>query len=99
MIAYIDMYKHRFGVESICRVLSATEGGFITSLGYRAAKTRCLSDRAIRDRELISVIQRLHEENYSVYGVRKMWHAMKRAGWDIGRDQCARLCAWLVCGA
>src|SRR5699024_5940108 len=29
--------------------------------------------------------------NYGVYGVRKMWHAMRRAGWDVGRDQCARL--------
>jgi len=24
-------------------------------------------------------------------GVRKMWHAMTRAGWDVGRDQVARL--------
>ena len=29
--------------------------------------------------------------NYSVYGVRKMWHALKRMGEPIGRDQVARL--------
>ena len=29
--------------------------------------------------------------NYSVYGVRKMWHALKRLGEHIGRDQVARL--------
>ena len=40
---------------------------------------------------LIPEIQRIYAENYSVYGVRKMWHAMRRAGWDIGRDQTARL--------
>ena len=45
MIAYIDMYKDRFGVRPICRTLGATEGGFITSRGYRAAKTRPISDR------------------------------------------------------
>lgn len=36
-------------------------------------------------------VQRLHQANYSVYGVRKMWHAMRHAGWDVGRDQVARL--------
>ena len=40
---------------------------------------------------LIPVIRDLHQANYGVYGVRKMWHAMRRAGWDVGRDQCARL--------
>ena len=44
MIAYIDMYKDRFGAWPICRTLGATEGGFITSRGYRAAKTRPISD-------------------------------------------------------
>lgn len=41
MIAYIDEYRGRFGVEPICRVLGASlEGGFITSRGYLAAKSR-----------------------------------------------------------
>ncbi|MEJ6012723.1 IS3 family transposase, partial [Corynebacterium sp. H127] len=30
-------------------------------------------------------------ENYGVYGVRKMWHALRREGIDIGREQTARL--------
>ena len=34
---------------------------------------------------------RLHAQNYGVYGHRKMWHAMRREGWLIGRDQTARL--------
>jgi putative transposase len=29
--------------------------------------------------------------NYRVYGVRKMWKAMGRAGHDVGRDQVGRL--------
>lgn len=36
-------------------------------------------------------IRRVHVENYSVYGVRKMHQAMRRASWEIGRDQVARL--------
>lgn len=49
MIAYIDMYRDRFGVELICRTLAATAGGFITSRGNRAAKTRRVSARAVSD--------------------------------------------------
>lgn len=91
MIRFIDEYRDRFGVELICRVLSEAEGGFITSRGYRAAKARQPSARALCDRLLIGEITRLHAENFSVYGVRKMWHVMHRAGWQIGRDQIARL--------
>ncbi|MCB1257630.1 MAG: IS3 family transposase [Microthrixaceae bacterium] len=40
---------------------------------------------------LIAEIQRLHAENYGVYGIQKMWALMKRHGWMIGRDQTARL--------
>ena len=40
---------------------------------------------------LIVEIRAIHAANYGIYGVRKMWHAMRRAGWDIGRDQTARL--------
>lgn len=91
MIRYIDLYRDQFGVEAICRVLSASERGFITSRGYRAAKTRPASNRQVRDAALIPVLKDIHKANYGVYGVRKMWHAMSRAGWMIGRDQCARL--------
>ena len=48
MIAYIDMYRDQFGVELICRTLAAREGGFMTSRGYRAAKTRPACERQIR---------------------------------------------------
>jgi putative transposase len=34
---------------------------------------------------------RLWEDNYRVYGARKLWKAARRAGHDIGRDQVARL--------
>ena len=91
MISFIDVFKDRFGVERICVTLGATEGGFITSRGYRAAKKRPASARSVRDELLIGEVGRLHEVNYSVYGVRKMHAAMRRAGWEIGRDQVGRL--------
>ena len=91
MIRFIDEHRDRFGVEPICRVLDEAEGGFITSRGYRAAKTRVRSARALKDDLLIPEVQRIHAANYGVYGVRKTWHALRREGWDIGRDQTARL--------
>ncbi|MFS0388561.1 hypothetical protein ACL1BY_13785, partial [Corynebacterium striatum] len=44
--------------------------GFITSRGYRKATTRVPSARALSDSLLIPEIQRVHEQNFSVYGVR-----------------------------
>jgi putative transposase len=91
MIAFIDTYRDQFGVELICRVLRAAITGFLTSRGYRAAKTRPPSDREIRDEQLIADLCTIHERNYSVYGVKKMHRAMKRRGYHLGREQTRRL--------
>jgi putative transposase len=91
MIRYVDTFKDRFGVEAICRILGATECGFLTARGYRAAKTRPASARALSDRLLGAEMVRLHAENYGVYGVRKMHALMRRQGWVIGRDQTGRI--------
>jgi putative transposase len=91
MIRYIDLYRDSFGIEPICRTLCATEGGFITSRGYRAAKTRPQSTRALRDNLVGPEMVRLLQENYGVYGARKMHALIKREGWEIGRDQTARI--------
>jgi putative transposase len=80
----------RWGVEPICEVL--TEHGLaIAPATYYAAKTRPPSARARRDAELTPVIERVHRDNYGVYGARKMQAALRRGGVDIGRDQTARL--------
>ncbi|MFW7414261.1 IS3 family transposase [Demequina sp. SO4-18] len=91
MIRFIDEHKDRFGVEPICRVLRPAVQGFLTSRGYRGAKTKTPSARALRDDLLVPEIARLHAENYGVYGRRKMHALMRRQGWDIGRDQTERL--------
>src|SRR5690606_39534092 len=77
MIAFIDAHRDQFGVELICRVLRAAIAGFLTSRGYRAAKARPPSERAMRDELLIAELRTVHEQNFSVYGVKKMYHAMK----------------------
>jgi putative transposase len=36
-------------------------------------------------------LRELWSDNYRVYGARKLWKTARRAGWDVGRDQVARL--------
>ncbi len=49
MTRSVNAYRDRFGVELICRVLGKTEDRFITNRGNRAAKSRLMSDRAVRE--------------------------------------------------
>ncbi|WP_290221175.1 IS3 family transposase [Corynebacterium atrinae] len=61
------------------RVLASTPARIATS-SYYAFKSRPTSARAIRDVKIVAALRRIHAENYSCYGVRKMWHAINRDG-------------------
>ena len=54
-------------------------------------KPRGLSAHRLRDGVLIERISAVHQANYGVYGVRKMWHALRREGINIDREHTARL--------
>jgi len=58
---------------------------------YYAALTRPVSRRAVRDEELMELIDRIYRENYSVYGARKVWWQLGRDGVDVGRCRVERL--------
>ena len=58
---------------------------------YYDTKTRPPSQRACRDGVLGPALVKLWEDNYRVYGARKLWKAARRAGHGVGRDQVARL--------
>ncbi len=45
----------------------------------------------MRDRELKPEIERVHRENFDVYGVEKMWLQLARESVAVGRDRVARL--------
>ena len=57
----------------------------------KRANSDLLSDRAKRDSALKPEIERVWEQNYKVYCVRKVWHQMRREGFDIARCTVARL--------
>ena len=50
-----------------------------------------LSDRGRRDAALRTEILRVFEENWRVYGVRKVWCQLGREGFDVARCTVARL--------
>ncbi len=45
----------------------------------------------MRDAELTDAIMRMYEENYHVYGARKIWKEMGRAGHEVARCAVERL--------
>lgn len=49
------------------------------------------SDRAKRDTQLRPAMKQVWEDNRSVYGARKLWHAMRREGHDLARCTVERL--------
>lgn len=90
IVAYIDSYKERFGVEPICAVL--TEHGItIAPSTYHAHKAVPVSPAALEDAYTANALYTLWQQNWGVYGARKLWHAARKIGIDVGRDQVARL--------
>jgi putative transposase len=91
--AFIDDHRDRFGVEPICRVLSA-HGVTIAPSGYYAFKARPASARAIRDAELVVEIRRVFADRdlgRGISGARKMWHLLRRQGVVVARCTVERL--------
>ena len=50
-----------------------------------------LSARARQDVRLKIEVRRVFDENFRVYGVRKVWRQLKREGFDVARCTVARL--------
>ncbi len=88
--AYIDAHRAEFGVEPICRALEDTPAQIAPS-SYYAAKTRPPSERELRDRDLCEKITRIHEDNYGVYGVRKVHAALRREDERVAESTVRRL--------
>ncbi|MER5821672.1 IS3 family transposase [Streptomyces mirabilis] len=79
-----------FRVEPICRVLTGHGLNIATSTHY-ATKNRTPSARSVRDAKLKTQISRAHTDNFSVYGVRKVWRQLHREGIPVARCTIARL--------
>jgi putative transposase len=90
MITFIDDQREAHGVESICKVLPIAPSTYFAHAAKRADPDK-LSARARRDAILKPDVHRVFEENFHVYGVRKVWRQLKREGKDVARCTVARL--------
>ncbi len=90
MVRYIDAYRGRFGVEPICRVLPIAPSTYYAHKDKQRDPDR-RSYRVKRDGFLKLEIQRVWEDNFRVYGVRKVWRQLQRDGFDVARCTVARL--------
>ena len=90
MIAFIDDHRQAYGVEPICRVLPIAPSTYHAHAARRADPSR-LPDRIRRDADLKVEIRRVFEENFRVYGVRKVWRQLRREGFSVARCTVARL--------
>ena len=90
MITFIEENREVIGVEPICKHLPIAPSTFYDHMAKRA-NPDLMSDRAKRDVTLKPEIERVWEQNYKVYGVRKVWHQMRREGFDVARCTVARL--------
>ena len=99
MIAFIDDHRQAYGVEPICKVLPAKSQSDLREIApstYHAHAARRadpgkLPARTRSDVALMAEIRRVHEANFHVYGVRKVWRQLAREGIKAARCTVARL--------
>ncbi len=92
MKAFIDDHRDAYGVEPICRVLPIAPSTYRAHAACAADPSRA-SARVRRDGALRPEIRRVWEDNFEVYGVRKVWRQLRREGTDVARCTVARLMA------
>ena len=90
MIGFVDAYRDDYGVEPICRVIAIAPSTYHAHAARRA-KPETAPARVKRDTTLSVEIKRVFNENFQVYGVRKVWRQLKREGYDVARCTVARL--------
>ncbi len=90
MVRIIDDHRAMYGVEPICAVLPIAPSTYFRCRAQQGDPTQ-RSARARRDDELRVEIQRIWDANFQVYGPRKVWHELRRAGVDVARCTVVRL--------
>ena len=90
MVLFIDQHRSQYVVESICALLPIAPSTYYC---HRARETGPgkIFPRLLRDQALLVHIQRVWEENFRVYGARKVWRQLNREGIPVARCKVERL--------
>jgi len=92
MIRYIDEHRAVFGVEPICDQLPIAPATYYEHKRQEREPQRRAA-RAHSDKALRREIQRVFDDNYQVYGARKVWRQLNREGHRVARCTVERLMA------
>jgi len=90
MVEFIEEKGAEYGVEPICAVLPIAPSTYYEHRA-RGRDPGRLPARARRDEVLKGEIRRVWEDNFKVYGIRKVWRQLRREGIDVARCTVARL--------
>jgi hypothetical protein len=86
----VDTLRDEYGVGPVCHEPDIAPSSYCRHREYQLHPDR-RSHRDQRDEQLEQEIQRVYDENYGVYGVRKVWHQLLREGFSVARCTIARL--------
>ena len=89
-MGFIDEHREEHGVEPIIAALADSAAAIAPSTYYAHQRAKP-SARAVRDADLLQRIRAIHAENYGVYGVRKVWHELRRQDHPVARCTVERL--------
>ena len=90
MVTFIDEHRDDYGVEPICAVLPIAPSTYYRHRAHRLDPSK-RSERAKRDEVLRDRIGVVWEENFGVYGARKVWRQLQREEVDVARCTVERL--------
>jgi putative transposase len=90
MVLFIDQHRDVYGVEPICAELPIAPSTYYAHKA-REANPKLQPARMRRDQGLTVEIRRVWEENFRVYGARKVWRQLNRAGMPVARCTVERL--------
>ena len=90
MTAFIAEHRDHYGVEPICKVLPIAPSTYYQHAARQ--RDRTLQPRRMqRDDVLSQDIRRVWDQNFQVYGVRKVWRQLHREGRVVARCTVTRL--------
>ena len=90
MTRFIDEHREAHGVEPICRVIKIAPSTYHAH-ARRRSHPETAPARVKRDAALKPEILRVFNENFGVYGARKVWRQLKREGFEVARCTVERL--------
>lgn len=90
MYRFIEDHREAYGVEPICAVLEIAPSSFYEARAQARDPSR-QAPRVQRDAVVGAEIRRVWRDSRGLYGVRKVWHQLRREGTPVARCTVERL--------